>query len=219
MNNTSIGRSLGPLPFNPSSDDEESLAAEPSDLLKTLDAMPIELAASWMLTWYRNEDLWRVALSSHFFAQVRYQSWIDRMLGELQRGVEWQAASAIDLLAKYGEPALERILLLLDQPAIRPAVVEVIARMDPHVLPKVLRALDAEPWEIRLDFVRVYAKRNPETAYNVMAELLCDTGTNGSYWNDPMDPFPSLPPDGHREATNNRDTSPLQVVPLAGGSQ
>lgn len=219
MNSMKTG--MGPLlmPHDTSTEEAEWLADDPSYLIESLDAMPIEMAASWMLTWYRSGDIWRVALSSHYFAQCRYQSWIEGMIGEIRSGIDWRVGFVVDQLANYGEPAVEKLLPLLGDTSFRSAAVEIIARMDRHVLPRIIRELSRTSWGTRLNLIRSYATRQPEAAYGVMVDLLYSTGSQVnrrcSVWKSS-----SLSPSTcHSEAVGKGSVQFLYDVPLAGGSQ
>jgi hypothetical protein len=169
-----------------------------------------------MLIWYRSGDMWKVTLSSHYFAQHRYQSWIEGMIGELFSGVERRQTSVIDPLTKYGEPAISRILSLLSDSIVRPAVIEIIVGMDLHVLPRVLRAVNKESWETRLNLIRSYALRKPDAAFGVMVKLLYNAGSEVSRLYPPRKLSMTLLLAKQEGVTTKGSVRPLYVISQAG---
>lgn len=219
MNNKKNSMGSLPMPFDTSTEEAEWLVDDPSFLVESLDAMPIEVAASWMLTWYRSGDIWRVALSSHYFAQCRYQSWIEGMIGEIRSGIDWRVSFLVDQIANYGEPAVERILPLLDDASFRPAAIEIIARMDLHVLPRIIRELSRTSWGTRLNLIRSYALRQPELAYGVMVKLLYISNLQVSRRDSPRKPSSLSPSTCRREVVGKGSVRSAYIVPLSGRSQ
>lgn len=219
MTSTKNGLGLVPRPYEASTEDENWFPADPQELIEELDTMPIERSVSSMLIWYRSGDMWKVTLSSHYFAQHRYQSWIEGMVGELFSGVERRQVSVIDPLTKYGEPAIRRILSLLSDSVVRPAIIEIIVGMDLHVLPRVLRALNKESWETRLNLIRSYVLRKPEAAFEVMVKVLYNAGSEVSRLYTPRKLSMSLLSAEQEGVATKGSVRSLYVISQAGGFQ
>lgn len=110
---------------------------------------------SRMLQWYRSRDLERVTMATHWFVSIDIQRRLSDFIRDLREGNLEEVEQAKESLASFSELGLKRVVALLDDPELHVAAREILADMDEHVLPHLLRmATKAESYNVRVGILR-----------------------------------------------------------------
>lgn len=108
-----------------------------------------------MLAWYRSRDLEKVTAATHWFVSIDIQRTLDRLIEDLRNGNLDEVEAAKEALIAFSELGLKRVVALLDDPELHTAAREILAGMDEHVLPHLLRmAAKAESENVRVGILR-----------------------------------------------------------------
>lgn len=112
-------------------------------------------AISRMLCWYRSRDIEKVTAATHWFVSIDIQRTLARLIEDLQNGNLEEVEAAKESLVAFSELALKRVVALLDDPELHAFAREILAEMDEHVLPHLLRmAAKAGSENVRLGILR-----------------------------------------------------------------
>ncbi len=132
---------------------------DPTDLLDVLLKLPLKHAAEEMIAWYRSGDLWRVTLAAHFFVHSGYPHLIDEQISQLRSAQRDVAEKAKETLIRIGEPVVKKIINLLSDPQLLWPVIDILARMDKHVVPTLVRGLRTQSMEVRIGMIASLMQR------------------------------------------------------------
>jgi len=108
-----------------------------------------------MLAWYRSRDLEKVTMATHWFVSIDIQRRLSDFIRDLREGNLDEVEHAKKSLSSFSELGLKRVVALLDDPELHVAAREILADMDEHVLPHLLRmAANSESYNVRVGTLR-----------------------------------------------------------------
>jgi hypothetical protein len=109
----------------------------------------------FMLRWYRSRDLEKVTLATHWLVSADIQDQLKGLIDDLRSGDFEQVRDAKHILAAFSELGVKTMVALLDDPEIHYVVGEILAKMDDHVLPHLIRWIGhAESFNVRTGIYR-----------------------------------------------------------------
>lgn len=113
-----------------------------------------------MLAWYRSRDLEKVTLATHWLVSIDIQRRLSDFIQDIRDGNLDEFESAKESLTAFSELGLKRIVALLDDPELHVVAREILAEMDEHVLPHLLRmAAKSESYNVRVGILRSFVGR------------------------------------------------------------
>lgn len=136
-----------------------TLSEDPTDLLDVLLKLPLEHAAEEMMAWYRSGDLWRVAIAAHFFVHSDFPHLIDDLISQLRSAERDIVEKAIDTLIRIGEPVVRKIICLLSDPDLLWSTIDILAKMDKHVVPVLVGCVRNQSMDVRIGLISSLMQR------------------------------------------------------------
>jgi hypothetical protein len=125
------------------------------DILKGLKNLPIDRAFRIALAWYRSRDLEKVTLATHWLVSVDIQNQLKGLIEDLRNGSLEQVRAAKHILSALSELSVKTMVSLLEDPELHYVMGEILAKMDHHVLPHLIRWIDsAETFNTRTGIYR-----------------------------------------------------------------
>lgn len=98
-------------------------------------------------------------MAAHYFAHSGYRHLIEDLIGQLRSGEKDIVEKAAKALIRLSEPAVNKVLSLLADPEICGIAVEILTRMNAHVVAFLIASLKTQPLEIRVGILASLARR------------------------------------------------------------